>query len=182
MTAFVRDQSRLGDLADRVWVVEGTLEDSNAIEEAVRDSSAVVSALGTVDRKFNTVLSDATRRIAQAMESEGVVRFVAITSLGCGASRDQVNSWIMRLLIRTLAKQIWADKNRQEDVIHASEFDYLIVRPGGLTEKPASGSWTLMRKGGSQKGRQMISRADVAAFILKKLEEGELGREALTIF
>ena len=182
VTAFVRDPAKLGELADRVRVVEGTLEDSEALSSAVRGADAVVSALGTVDRNPNTVLSDGTRRLVRAMEDEGVMRLAAITSLGCGASRDQVNSRLMRFVIKTVAKEIWADKDRQEEAIMASPLDYLIVRPGGLTDKPARGSWTEMREGESGKGRQMIARADVAAFILEKLESGELGREALTIF
>ncbi|MEM6585606.1 MAG: SDR family oxidoreductase [Pseudomonadota bacterium] len=182
VTAYVRDPAKLGTLGDRLSVVEGTLEDAEALSSAVRGADAVISALGTVDRKPNTVLSDATRRIVRAMEEEGVARLAAITSLGCGASRDQVNSRLMRFLIKTVAKEIWADKDRQEDVIRASELDYLIVRPGGLTDRPARGSWTIMREGEAQKGRQMIARADVAAFILQKLESGELGREAVVIF
>ena len=182
VTAYARDSSKLGGLQSRVRVIKGTLDDAGSIGEAVRGADAVVSALGTVDRKPNTVLSDATRRILQAMEDEGTARFTAITSLGCGASRGQVNSRIMRFLIKTLAKEIWADKDRQEEAIMASPLDYLIVRPGGLTDKPARGAWTEMREGESGKGRQMIARADVADYILQRLERGELGCEAVVIF
>lgn len=181
VTAYVRSAAKLGDLVGRVRVVKGELDDTQAIARAVEKADAVVSALGTVDRKSNTVLSDATRRIISAMEAERASRLIAITSLGCGVSRDQVNSLIMRLLIKTLAKEIWADKNRQEEVIRQSAIDYLIVRPGGLTDKPASGSWTVLRKGESHKGRQMVARADVAAFILERIEQGELGQEALAL-
>lgn len=182
VTVCARDPSKLGALSQKVRVVEGTLDDGQAIAETVRGADVVVSALGTVDRKPNTVLSDATGRIIGAMEDEGVARLVAITSLGCGGSRDQVDSWIMRLLIKTLAKEIWADKDRQEEAIMASELDYLIVRPGGLTDKPAAGSWSVLREGETHKGRQMIARADVAGFILASLEKGDLGREALVVF
>lgn len=182
VTAYARSVARLGDLAERVRVVQGELNDAAAIGRAVEGADAVVSALGTVDRKPNTVLSAATRRIIEAMQAQGIARLVAITSLGCGASRDQVDSLIMRLLINTLAKEIWADKDRQEDVIRNSLLDYLIVRPGGLTDNPARGHWTVLREGERHKGRQMIPRADVAAFILEKLEAGDLGREALALF
>lgn len=182
VTAYVRDPAKLGDLAERLTVVKGSLKDTAALAQAVHGADAVVSALGTFDRKPNTVLSDATRRIIAAMESEGVPRLVAVTSLGCGASKVQVNSRIMRLLIKTVAKEIWGDKDRQEQVIDASGLDFLIVRPGGLTDKPAHGTWTVLREGESQKGKQMIARADVAAFILERLNQGELGREKLVVF
>lgn len=182
VTAYARDPGKLGGLESRVRLIKGFLDDTAAIGEAVRGADAVISALGTVDRKPNTVLSDATRRILKAMEEEGVTRFAAITSLGCGASRGQVNSRIMRFLIKTLAKEIWADKDRQEEAIMESSLDYLIVRPGGLTDKPARGMWTEMREGESGKGRQMIARADMADYILQRLERGEFGRDAVVIF
>jgi uncharacterized protein YbjT (DUF2867 family) len=178
----VRDPAKLGELAERVDAVTGSLEDNEAIARAMAGSQAVVSALGTFDRKPNTVLSDGTRRIVRAMEANGGMRLVAITSLGCGSSRSQVNSRLMRLLIRTLAKEIWADKDRQEEVIRASSLDYLIVRPGGLTDKQALGSWTELREGQSHKGKQMIARADVAGYILERLGRGELGREEVALF
>ncbi len=182
VTAFVRDPAKLGDLVERVDVVTGSLEDKEAIVRAVVGAQAVVSALGTFERKPNTVLSDGTRQIVRAMEASGAARFVAITSLGCGSSREQVNSGFMRLLIKTLAKEIWADKDRQEEVIRTSSLDYLIVRPGGLSDKPARGSWTELRAGESHKGSQMISRADVATYILDRLAAGELGREEVVLF
>jgi len=182
VTAFVREPAKLGGLAGRVDIVTGQLDDGPAIARAIAGADAVVSALGTVDRKPNTVLSDATGRIVQAMQAQGGVRFAAITSLGCGSSRTQVNSRLMRLLIKTLAKEIWADKDRQEDVIRASSLDYLIVRPGGLTDKPARGEWTELRAGESHKGSQMIARADVAAYILERIRCGEFGRDEVALF
>jgi uncharacterized protein YbjT (DUF2867 family) len=182
VTAFARNPAKLDDLADQIEIVAGTLEDVGAIMRAIAGAQAVVSALGTFDRKPNTVLSEGTRQIVRAMEASGVMRLVAITSLGCGSSRTQVNSWVMRLLIKTLAREIWADKDRQEEVIKASSLDYLIVRPGGLTDKPARGSWTVLRPGEKSRGRQMIPRADVAAYILERLVAGELGREEVVLF
>ncbi|MEM7688787.1 MAG: NAD(P)H-binding protein [Pseudomonadota bacterium] len=182
VTAYVRDPAKLGSLADGIQVLRGALDETDALARAVDGSDVVVSALGTFDRKPNTILSDAMQRIIGAMEEQGVARLVAITSLGCGASRDQVNSRLMRLAIRTLAKEIWADKDRQEEAICASELDYLIVRPGGLTDKPARGSWTVLREGEAYKGRQMIARADVADYILTKIARGDLGREAVALF
>jgi uncharacterized protein YbjT (DUF2867 family) len=183
VTAYVRNPGGLGDdLSAALNVVEGGLEDDTAIHAAVAGADVVVSALGTFERKRNTVLSDGTRRIMGAMGAAGIPKFVAITSLGCGGSRSQVTSRIMRLLIGTLAREIWADKDRQEDAIRASALDYLIVRPGGLSDKPPRGEWTELRPGEKASGRQMITRADVAAYILARLDAGALGRESVVLY
>ena len=177
VVAYVRDKAKMADADPQIVVVQGDLEDGNTMREAFNGADAVVLALGTTDRKPNTVLSDGTRRIMAAMEAVDVDRIAAITSMGCGDSKAQVNSWIMRLVIRTFAKEIWADKDRQEAAIKASNLDYLIVRPGGLTNKPATGSWTELHAGEYSKGSQMIPREDVATYILNRLESPQLGRE-----
>lgn len=179
VVAYVRGRESMSECDPRVSIVEGTLDSRQAIEQAVTGSDAVILALGTTDRKPNTVLSDGTRTIVEAMQTAGVKQLAAITSMGCGNSKAQVNSRIMKFVIRTFAKEIWADKDRQEQVIFASDLDYLIVRPGGLTKKPGDGDWTELRDGQFSKGSQMISREDVAAYILQRLENPPLGREAV---
>ena len=181
VTAYLRDKTKMADADPRISVVEGTLGKSDAMVEALRGADAAVLALGTVDRKPNTVLSDGTRQIMTSMRVAGVDRIVAITSMGCGDSRSQVNSRIMRFVIKTFAKEIWADKDRQEAAIRASDLDYLIVRPGGLTNSPATGDWTELHTGEYSKGPQRISRADVAAYIVARLENSPLGRDCVAL-
>lgn len=182
VTVYVRDPAKLGELVKDLAVIVGSLEDECLLSQAVGGADVVISALGTFNRKPNTVLSDGTRRIVEAIKQNGGSRFAAVTSMGCGDSKDHVNSRIMRFIMKTFAKEIWADKNRQEDVIRNSGLDYLIVRPGGLTYDTARGSWTELRGGESYKGKQMIPRADVAAYILDRIEKPEFGNDCLTLF
>lgn len=182
VTAYVRDPSRMDEAHAHLHLVQGTLEDAPAMRQAVTGADVIISALGTVERKPNSILSDGTRAIIAAARECGVGRIAAITSLGCGDSREQVNSLIMRLVIRTFAREIWADKDRQEDAIRGSGLDYLIVRPGGLTNKPARGSWAELREGESSKGSQMISRADVADYILSRTQQPEFGDDCVVLF
>ncbi|MEL7029344.1 MAG: NAD(P)-binding oxidoreductase, partial [Pseudomonadota bacterium] len=127
-TAVARSPEKLADAG--APVVQASLDDADALRRAVRGQDAVISTLGTVDRKQNTVLSEGTRAIIEAMKAEDVRRFVVVTSLGCRESVKLIRSFIFReLIVKRLAKQIWADKNRQEEVIEASGLDYTIVRP-----------------------------------------------------
>lgn len=185
VTAHLRNPEKLADLGPAIVRVEGELSDMASIARAIDGADVVVSALGTVDRKANTVLSDATTAILSAMEQAGVRHFAAVTSLGCGDSYGQVNSRLMKLVIRTVAKQIWADKDRQEQAIMQAgsrgEIDFLIVRPGGLTEAEPRGSWTELRRGQRSKGRQMIARADVADYILGRIGNLPFGNDTVML-
>jgi uncharacterized protein YbjT (DUF2867 family) len=65
------------------------------------------------------------------------------------------------------------DKLRQEAVIMASDRDWVIVRPGILTNGRARGNYRHGTDVGSYLWPVMIARADVADFMLKQLREDE---------
>jgi putative NADH-flavin reductase len=62
----------------------------------------------------------------------------------------------------------YADKDRAESIVKASNVEWLIVRPGFLTDDPRTGKYRVIDNlSGVMAGK--ISRADVADFILKQL-------------
>ena len=69
--------------------------------------------------------------MATAAERAGVRRFVQVSSMGAGAppqpGRDEV--WAAYIAAKTAA----------EDDLRARDLDWTIVRPGGLTDDPATG-------------------------------------------
>lgn len=66
----------------------------------------------------------------------------------------------------------------QEKIIMADGSDWIIARPGGLTDGPLTGTYRVT--GPSDKvGRPAISRADVADFMLKNLMNGRYVRKAV---
>lgn len=181
VTAHLRSAARGESLPSGVRRVIGAIDDPEVLADALGDTDAVISALGTTIRKPNTVLSDMTRGIIEATHKAGVERFVCITSLGVGDSYPQVAGFFMRTLIKTLGKEIWADKARQEAVIAASELDYVIVRPGGLTTKPGTGQWRALDASEPVAGTQMIAREDVAAFCIAQCTNPTISRETVTL-
>jgi len=182
VTSYARSNDSLGPFEGRIETVVGTLEGFGSISNAVSDSDCVICALGTIDRKPNTVLSDGTKTIIDAMHSQSVRRFVAITSFGCRESVDLVPSFIFReLIVKRMAKNIWADKNRQEEIIEQSGLDYTIARPGGLTDKPGTGSYQALPQHQKPPKKIMVSRADVAKFLLDAMVDDQTIRKIYTI-
>jgi putative NADH-flavin reductase len=145
--------------------------DPDAVDKAVHDQDAVISALGVEKLRKNTILSDGTRTIIQAMERHGVQCLICISSLGVGDSKGQLGRLYTWFLIPFVLRNLFADKERQEQHIRASALDWTIVRPGVLTNGPHTGSY---RHGFSPTDRSIkakISRADVADFVLKQLTD-----------
>jgi uncharacterized protein YbjT (DUF2867 family) len=107
----------------------------------------------SVDRAASVLLADAAERA-------GVRRFVQVSSMGAGApprpGTDEV--WAAYITAKTAA----------ETDLSARDLDWTILRPGGLTDAPATGKVRLApppTDGGT------VTRADVAAVIVALLDE-----------
>ncbi len=145
----------------------------------MRGQEAVVSALG--HRRFfypSRILSEGTRNILRAMEGHGVRRFVCETSLGIGDSAWRMGLYYTLFTIPAILPLYFWDKARQERIIADSDVEWVIVRPGVLTNGDKRGR---VRHGHSVGGflwTPRISRADVADFMLNQLESDAYLRAA----
>jgi uncharacterized protein YbjT (DUF2867 family) len=142
------------------------LETASAADVAalLSGADAVVFAAGAgpgsgVPRK-DSVDRAASVLMAAAAEQAGVRRFVQISSMGAGqpprAGSDE--TWAAYIAAKTAAE---AD-------LQARDLDWTIVRPGGLTDAPATGR---VRLTAPPVPRGSIPRADVAAVIAALLSD-----------
>ena len=178
VTALVRDPSRLTIAHPQLTVIQGDVLDGASVEEAMRGQEAVLSALG--HKRFfppNRILSEGTRNILRAMEAHGVSRFVCETSLGIGDSAGRLGVYYTFFTIPVVLPFYDWDKARQERAIAASSVDWVIVRPGLLTNGAKRGRYRHGRVG-SFLLTVRISRADVADFMLNQLESDAYLRAA----
>lgn len=178
VTAFVRNPAKLPLTHERLRVIAGDVTDAAAVAQAVAGQDAVLSALGSPNLQANTVLSDGTRHIIAAMEANGVRRFVCETSLGVGDSHGQPGFMFTHVAVPLFLKHAMADKEIQEKYIKASNLDWIIVRPGGLTDGPRTSEY---RHGLAKDISGRIARADVAEFMLKQLTDDTYLRQTPAI-
>jgi putative NADH-flavin reductase len=169
VTAFARHPATMTIQHERLRVVQGDMLDAASVDAAVRGQDAVISALGTEVLRKNTLLSDGTKNIIAAMEQHAIRRFICMSSLGVGDSQGQLG-WIYNwLLIPLLLRNIFQDKEVQERYIKQSGLDWIIVRPGVLTNGPRTGVYRAGFSPTDHSIKAKISRADVADFMLKQL-------------
>src|SRR5262249_55637629 len=137
-------------------------------------ADAVVFAAGAgpgsgVPRK-DSVDRAASVLMAGAAERAGVRRFVQISSMGAGQpprpGRDEV--WAAYITAKTAA----------EDDLRARDLDWTILRPGGLTDAPATGR---IRLAAPPVPRGSIPRADVAAVIVALLDSPDARQQTLEL-
>jgi putative NADH-flavin reductase len=177
VTALVRDPQKLSIQHDRLKVIKGDILDRDSVDLAMVDQDAVCCTLGTLPtRKPVTVFSEGTQNLLEAMKMAGVRRLICVTGIGAGDSQGHGGFLYDRIFNPLLLKTIYEDKDRQETLIKVSDVDWVIVRPGFLTNGPLTGKYrALIDLTGITAGR--ISRADVAHFMLQQLESDEYLRQ-----
>ena len=170
VTALVRNPSRLQVEHPQLRVIQGDVLDYASVEVAMRGQDAVLSALGHKRFFYPTrILSEGTRNILRAMETHGVARFVCATSLGIGDSGGRMGVYYTLFVIPVILPFYFWDKTRQERIIAGSNVEWVIVRPGMLTNGDKRGSYRHGPDVGSFLATVRISRADVADFMLNQL-------------
>lgn len=169
VTAFVRDPTKLPIRHANLSIAKGDIMDEASIEKAVKGHDAVLCAIGA-GRK-GTVRSQGTRHIIQAMEQTGVKRLVCETTLGAGDSRGNLNFVWKYIMFGLLLREAYKDHEIQEAYIMRSSLDWTIVRPAAFTDGPNTG---IYQHGFSPTAKNVtlkISRADVADFMLRQLND-----------
>ena len=137
VTALARDPARLDGVGPNLTVVTGSVLDSGAVQQALAGADAAVVSLGNTANNPDYVVSQGTGVILDAIAALGGPRRLAVvSSLGVGESKDQV-PFALRMLMKTALRKPMEDKERQEALVKASGLDWIIVRPGGLTDGPA---------------------------------------------
>ena len=158
--------------------VAGNALDSSAIRSTLDGVDVVVQTLGVdvAPRSIferTTLFSQSTRIIVEAMKAAGVKRLIAVTGLGAGNSRGHGGIIYDSVVFPLLLKRVYDDKDVQEWIIKSSGLDWTIVRPGLLTNRPATGHYRILTAAEDWRFGT-ISRADVADFIVRQIDDRKL--------
>jgi putative NADH-flavin reductase len=166
--ALVRDPAHLSLQNPNLSLITGDVLDPAAVVRTLAGAEAAIVSLGNTANNPDWIVSNGTQVIVEAMKQGGPRRLVVITSLGVGDSKDQV-PFAFKMLMKTVLRKPMEDKERQEQIVRASGLDWTIVRPGGLSNGPRTGNY---RSGLDPKiSAGQVSRADVAAFTLRQLDD-----------
>lgn len=170
--ALTRSPSKLSH--GELTIIEGNVLEGESALTTVDSADAVVCLLGKTPENPDDVVSKGTANIVAAMKEHDTERLVVLTSMGLGSSVQRV-PWYVRVANATVLTDLMADKARQEEIVMASDLDWTIVRPGGLTDGARTDTYVHGIDVEATAGP--ISRADVAAFLLEVLENNSYVRE-----
>jgi putative NADH-flavin reductase len=181
VTALVR-KTPSADPRPGLITVLGNVLDPASLDRAAQGQDAVLSALGHKQWFRPTrILSEGTRNLIEAMQRQGVRRFVCETALGIADAWWQMGLYYTLFVRPVILPLYFWDKVRQEAIIRASDLDWTIVRPGMLTNGPRRGRYRHGPRVGHWLWTVRISRADVAAFMLDQLTDPRYVRAAVGV-
>jgi uncharacterized protein YbjT (DUF2867 family) len=133
----------------------------SAVADAIAGADAVVFAAGAgpgsgPERKL-TVDRDGAVKLLEAAVSAGVRRYVIVSSVG--AESPPANDDVFSVYLRAKAEA--------DAAVTASDRDWTVVRPGMLTDDPATGRALVQ----TDPIRESVARDDVAAVLAAVLHE-----------
>ena len=114
------------------------------------------------------LFSDATRIVVEAMKEAGTRRLICVTGFGAGDSRASIGC-LQRIVFEGVLGRAYADKDVQEQIIRGSELDWVIARPGILTNSSKTGRYQVLRDASNLRNG-FIARSDVADFMVSQVE------------
>ncbi len=171
VTAFVRDPARLRlEPQAGLRVAEGDVLTPGDLQRDLAGCEAVVSLLAPRHEQDERIYSAGTAAIIAAMETTGVRRLVAVSAEGVRVARGELPLGYRAVLLLPGLDAIYDDIGVMEDEIVASDLDWTIVRPAVLTDGPATGRARVVG-GDTVPGGLLVSRADLAAFLLRCVAE-----------
>jgi putative NADH-flavin reductase len=192
VTAVARDPARLPEAlrteaqavaVDLAVATPGNLGD---LEAAVAGADAVLSGLGPRSASDAGITTHGTRAVIDAMRTTGVPRLVVVSAAPVGTvpapgrpnppRHDPGDGFFMRQVgarfARRLFGSVYADLAAMEDLLRGSGLDWTVVRPPRLTNRPLTARYRTA-VGQNVRGGWLVSRADVAHFMLAALDRPE---------
>lgn len=189
VTAFTRraDAFEIDDPNFQTFVGDATQLDD--LRRAVQGHDAVTVTLGITENPLwvrlrgasktpTEIRSIGTRNVIEAMREHGVQRLIVQTTYGVGDTWSKL-SLMWKFIFWAFLKPQILDTEVQEQLVRASDLDWVLVEPVALTDGERDAS-VLASSEGEIKAMS-VSRASVAHFIGDAVEEPACIRQTFAL-
>ncbi|MDO8916025.1 MAG: NAD(P)H-binding protein [Coriobacteriia bacterium] len=177
VTAFVRDANDITS-GERLAVAAGDAADPAALAFAVEGQDAVISVLAPRRGEPASIYADGTANLVRAMTTRGVDRLVVASAAGLGGHKSELPLPYQALLLLPRLQRDYEAMEPMEGEVMLSDLEWTIVRAAVLSNKQQTGHYRVVEGPVVPKGLR-ISRADLAALLLKIAETGRYGRRVV---
>jgi putative NADH-flavin reductase len=166
VSAYVRSPEKLAFTHERLKVSAGNVFQADQMAQALPGHDAVLSALGPATVRHTTMRRDFAHGLVAAMSRAKVERLLLVSS----ALLFPNIGWLGALLSSTVFRQMLPDMAGMESEITKSSLLWTIVRPPRLTNGRPAKTPCRVEDGRLPDGGRIISRVDVASFMIGEAE------------
>ncbi len=182
ITALARNPDAISVRHPHLATVQADVLDRESVGSALRDSDAVVSALGIGSSREPTVVySEGIANVLAAMNASSIRRIVAISAAPVGPRVEQ--AFLERRVAMPILDHFFGatydDMRRMETHLRDSDAEWISLRPPRLIDKPATGGYRL-GVAPLPKARS-LTHGDLAAALLDVLERTDLYEKAVFV-
>ena len=181
VTAFVRETARLPIAHGNLQLIAGEITNTAAVANVIGGQTAIISTLGVGEPlKHDAAVIEGVRVIARAAEQASIERLIYLSFIGVHDSRDAAG-YVLKQLATTLLRHEVGDHEVKEAAIVQSFVDWTIVRPPKLTNGRLTAAYRVGEDIRARSLFPLMSRADVADFMLRQLTDAAFIRKAVRI-
>ncbi|MBB5637103.1 putative NADH-flavin reductase [Pedobacter cryoconitis] len=149
------------------------------VRRAMNCQEAVIECIGgNAPWMAQTLERNIMHNIVTLMEESGARLLLVVSAMGVAESKSHSSWWYRLLVLPTFLRGVIADKTAMETIVRQSQMDWVIARPPILTDGTATAKVRVLGK--TQTGH-VITRADLAVWLVEQLETKTYIRQALTI-
>ena len=170
--ALVRNPAKATPQANGLSWITGDVLNPQDVSKVVAGTDLVVSVFGHVKGSPDDLQTRGTRNIVEGMKKHGVRKIISLSGGGLPyPEKDQpkLPDRLIRLIMKIAVPKILNDAIAHHEVLRDSGLDWVIVRGPRLTNEPRQGHYRVGWVGVNASTK--ISRADLADFILKQVED-----------
>jgi uncharacterized protein YbjT (DUF2867 family) len=187
--ALVRDRSRVHVAAENLQIFEGDTRSAQSVYEAMRGCDVLINVLN-VSRKSDfpwarlrtpeCFLSETMQNVINIAGTIGLKKLILCSAWGVHETKYHVPLWFRWFINNSNIGKAYRDHERQEERLRASDINYVIVRPVGLTNLKTPGK-VRVTTNNNPRPRLLISRSDVAKFLVNQIYDQTFLQQTVTI-
>ena len=180
VVALARTPAKMTFQHPKLRWLQGDILDAEGIASAVKGVDAVISVLGPSNNKPEFVISKGMENILKAMSQHQVRRLIISAGAGVREPQDKPKliDRFFGLVLNLLSKNVVADMKQVVQMVKTSDTDWTIVRVPRLTDQPSQPTLLVGYVGDI---RSQLSRADMAAFMLRQIKDDQYLKKAPAI-
>ncbi|MCH8567813.1 MAG: SDR family oxidoreductase [Balneolales bacterium] len=172
VNALVRNPEKVELKHPKLNIIKGDVLDSGDVDQTTEGCEIVVSLFGHVKGSPKWLQTNGTRNIVEAMKKSNTDKIISLSGGGLPyPEKDQPKfaDKMIRFIMKVAVPKILNDAIEHHKVLSESGLVWSIVRAPRLTNDAPKGKYRVGWVGVNASTK--IARADLAAFILKQVED-----------